>query len=179
MCAGNQLRGQVHNATGTGRVYFDCTEIMDKSEGNEAPQVESMSHDSEILQKQLNLESELVEGLQDKLINSQTQPELPEGLAISSNKLRLSSSEKALLYQNNPNPSSNQTFIKYSIPTNAQYASIQFYSTDGALIEEYSIDHIGLGGLNIDVASLKTGIYTYFLLVDGELIDAKKMIINR
>jgi hypothetical protein len=37
--------------------------------------------------------------------------------------------------------------------------------------------HAGAGIVNIDVSALSNGTYNYTLLVDGKLIESKKMIV--
>jgi hypothetical protein len=77
-----------------------------------------------------------------------------------------------------PNPSSAETMISYTIPANTQNASIAVYSMVQGKIEEYELDTAELQGeLTINLSSYNNGMYIYTLIVDGNPVDNKKIIV--
>ncbi len=84
-------------------------------------------------------------------------------------------SDGSLLRQNIPNPFSEETEISYSIPEGSQLAEIQFFDLNGKLLKVSTIEHAGTGILKVDGSELSSGFYSYQLVVDGRLVDTKKM----
>ncbi|MEI6851487.1 MAG: tail fiber domain-containing protein [Bacteroidota bacterium] len=81
----------------------------------------------------------------------------------------------AVLYQNAPNPFGNGTSINYFVPENAN-AKIVFYDEFGTQIKLFQITENGMGQLKIDASNLSAGMYSYSLIVNGKIVDTKKMI---
>ncbi len=81
-----------------------------------------------------------------------------------------------VLEQNIPNPFADQTTITYTIPADAGFAQIVFYDAQGKMIRLVDITEKGKGQLNVFAGDLSTGIYTYSLIVDGKVIDTKRMV---
>jgi len=81
-----------------------------------------------------------------------------------------------VLNQNQPNPFAEQTIITYSIPQTANSAQILFYDMNGKQINSVTITAKGAGQLNVYANDLSNGTYSYTLIVDGGVIDTKKMI---
>jgi hypothetical protein len=81
-----------------------------------------------------------------------------------------------ILNQNSPNPFAEQTTITYVIPEDAGFAQIIFYSSNGRILKTVDIEEKGEGQLNVYASDLSNGLYTYSLIVDGKLIDTKKML---
>jgi hypothetical protein len=84
----------------------------------------------------------------------------------------------AKLYQNNPNPFSENTEIKYYIPENASSAMICIYDLIGSQIMRFDLRDRGYSSLTVRGRELKAGMYIYALLVDGKEIDNKRMILT-
>ncbi len=83
----------------------------------------------------------------------------------------------ARLEQNIPNPFSQTTQINYFVPQNAGSAAIKVTDMNGITIKSISINSKGNGRLTLSTAELASGTYTYTLLVDGNIIDTKKMVL--
>ena len=83
------------------------------------------------------------------------------------------------MYQNEPNPFSGQTIIRYYIANNFSQAKIVITDNNsGATIKEISIRNSGNGNITIDATQLNSGsLYAYSLVVDNKIIDTKKMIL--
>lgn len=96
-------------------------------------------------------------------------------------KLQASNTETivATLYQNAPNPFTEETVISYVVPTEAKQASIYIYNMLGEQLSKYDINAFGEGNITISANELYAGTFLYSLVVDSKLIDTKQMIITQ
>lgn len=85
---------------------------------------------------------------------------------------------KSVLYQNMPNPTNASTIIECFIESYPQKSIIAVYDLNGLQLKEYPVDHQGKNIVTIEADEFKPGIYMYSLLVDGKLIDTKRMVIT-
>ncbi len=86
-------------------------------------------------------------------------------------------SKSAILYQNMPNPFGDGTVIKYFVPDNVTSANIIFYDEFGNEIKDVELPNKGITAvLNLSTLNLASGVYSYSLLINGKVIDTKKMI---
>ncbi len=83
----------------------------------------------------------------------------------------------SILYQNKPNPFSEQSIIEFDILENSKSASLFIFDMQGALIKTFPIYHTGKGSIIINAYEFKAGMYLYSLIVDDKEIDTKKMIL--
>jgi len=83
--------------------------------------------------------------------------------------------DKAMLQQNTPNPFSQNTSIKFYIPSTAKTAIIKVYTEQGVELKSFEITQKGVGEITITGNTFKAGTYIYQLIIDGQSIDAKKM----
>ena len=90
--------------------------------------------------------------------------------------VNLKNGQSIVLDQNSPNPFSEQTTINYFLPDNVVKAQILFYNAQGILIQSVDLKEKGKGSLNVFAQDLSNGIYTYTLIVDGKVIETKKMV---
>ena len=88
----------------------------------------------------------------------------------------LNNLQTIVLAQNAPNPFAEQTTINYFLPDNAGKAQMLFYDVQGMLIQSVDLIQKGKGALNVFANDLTNGIYTYTLVVDGKIMDSKKMV---
>ncbi|TKK66029.1 T9SS type A sorting domain-containing protein [Ilyomonas limi] len=79
-----------------------------------------------------------------------------------------------VLKQNNPNPFSSTTTIQYAIPAGAN-AQINIYGTGGNLIK--SVKATSSGQVQLNAAELRSGTYTYSLIVNGVTAATKQLIV--
>lgn len=87
--------------------------------------------------------------------------------------------QEAALYQNVPNPFNHMTEIAYRLTPNAHTASINVYDLNGKLLKNYPLQSNGVTGkIEISASDLEPGMYIYALVIDGRMIDSKRMILN-
>jgi len=84
----------------------------------------------------------------------------------------------AALYQNNPNPFTESTEIRYYIPDNTTNAVICIYDMVGGQIMKIDNLSRGYSSVTLHGNQLKAGMYMYSLFVDGKEIDTKRMILT-
>lgn len=82
------------------------------------------------------------------------------------------------LFQNTPNPFSDNTVIKYVIPQDAQNANLLIYDMNGKQIEQFVLTQKGMGSIVLEGSHLEAGMYLYSLIVDSKVIDVKRMILT-
>ena len=85
----------------------------------------------------------------------------------------------ATLYQNNPNPFTENTIVKCLIPQEVSNAALYIYDMNGRQIDSRIITERGEISLTIEGGSLDAGIYLYSLITDGEVVDTKRMILTK
>jgi hypothetical protein len=91
--------------------------------------------------------------------------------------IELNNSASIVLNQNVPNPFAEQTVITYTLTEGVQKAQMLFYDANGKLINSAELSTAsGKGQINVFANDLSTGSYTYTLIVDGRIIDTKKMM---
>lgn len=84
----------------------------------------------------------------------------------------------ARLYQNQPNPFNSQTAIRFSLPENVQDAAICIFDMTGKMLKKMPISS-GMESVSISGYELGEGIYLYSLVISGQEIDTKRMIITK
>ena len=82
------------------------------------------------------------------------------------------------LFQNSPNPFSVDTNITMSIPETARGAVLTIYSMQGRQVKSMPINGHGNTSVKIQGNELTPGIYIYSLMVNGKVLDSKRMIVT-
>lgn len=85
---------------------------------------------------------------------------------------------KAVLYQNTPNPFSSQTIIKYSLPEDTKDALLFIFDIQGSLKKQLSLDP-SQDRVVVNAYDMTPGIYLYSLVISGQEIETKRMIITK
>jgi hypothetical protein len=88
------------------------------------------------------------------------------GTSISQNKL----------YQNTPNPFKETTTIHFTLADDARDAYICIFDMQGKMLMKQSVS-VNESSMNVNGSELGAGIYLYSLIVDGQEIDTKRMIL--
>lgn len=105
----------------------------------------------------------------------QTPEEVQQQLRAAIN-VNLSDRNAIVLNQNVPNPFAESTIITFTIPATVQKAQIHFYDGSGKLINSVDVIERGNGQLNVFANDLSTGVYTYSLVADGQVVSTKRMM---
>jgi len=87
--------------------------------------------------------------------------------------------DNPILYQNMPNPFTNETKIKYYLPDDTQKASLLIFNMQGTEIKNIKINQFENNFISIKGSELKAGMYFYTLTANGKEIDTKKMILTK
>lgn len=82
------------------------------------------------------------------------------------------------LFQNAPNPFSDNTTIKYFLGEDISSAKIYVYDMNGKQLRIYELNDRGGGEIRINGGELDAGMYMYALIADGNLIGSKQMILT-
>lgn len=84
--------------------------------------------------------------------------------------------KKNFLFQNQPNPASESTVIRYAL--DEHNAMLVLRDLNGKALRKISLA-TGNGTITINAGELVSGTYTYSLIVHGECVDTKLMIIAK
>ncbi len=87
-------------------------------------------------------------------------------------------STQTKLYQNNPNPFSTQTSVRFEIPSTTQAAQLHICNMTGTLLKTISINQRGAGQATINANEFVAGMYLYSLVCDGKIVDTKQMMLT-
>ena len=107
--------------------------------------------------------------------NTATPPANEKGAQVNRMSVELSSMQVIVLEQNVPNPFAEQTSISYFVPENMNNAQIIFTDMLGSVIKTADIK-TGYGVMTVFASNLSTGQYSYTLLIDGKVVETKKMV---
>ena len=83
-----------------------------------------------------------------------------------------------VLYQNTPNPFKEQTIIRFSLADDVRDASICIFDMTGKTIQKLPISS-GMESVSIGGYELGEGMFLYSLVVNGQVIDTKRMVISK
>jgi len=86
---------------------------------------------------------------------------------------------RAYLEQNQPNPFNTNTLIKYQVPTDATNALVNIFDMNGQLIHSERIAQMGVGEIQLKAGTIAAGTYSYSLVVNGKVLDTKRMVIAK
>jgi hypothetical protein len=90
--------------------------------------------------------------------------------------VKLTNKDAIILDQNVPNPFAEQTVINFSIPETVGKAQIHFYNGEGRLMQSVDVVERGLGSITVFGSDLSSGVYTYALVADGQIVATKRMV---
>lgn len=130
----------------------------------------------------------LVKGMQEQQEMIETLKQQVEGLKSELAELRETkptginqlnaTGEGFKLEQNEPNPFSHETVIKYMLPESTSKAYIAVYDLSGKQITTLPINQKSSSSLTITSEKLAAGIYIYSIVADGKVVDSKRMIVS-
>ena len=83
-----------------------------------------------------------------------------------------------LLYQNSPNPFKEQTIIRFSLANDAKDAAVCIFDMTGKTLKKIPVS-VGKESVQVNGYELGDGLFLYSLVVNGQEIDTKRMIITK
>ncbi len=127
--------------------------------------VQELSNENDELKQQLqNIQSTLQQ------LNGNT--------SGSMNASTVQNISSVILGQNVPNPSGNTTSISYQIPQQVKIASLVIVNANGNVVSNQNIT-ASSNKINVDLNKFSAGVYTYFIITDGNVSSSKKMVIEK
>ena len=84
----------------------------------------------------------------------------------------------ASLAQNTPNPFTERTTIRFTLPEDTKNASICIFDMSGKMLKQVPVD-ASMQSITIEGYELQAGMYIYSLVVNGKEIDTKRMILSK
>ena len=148
--------------------------VQEHSEQNSRLQetAQELSEQNSRLQAQVTELAELVYSLQEKYAAAESRNENE-----LSPKVQDVASSGASLQQNNPNPFSQSTVIRYTLPQNGNPAQLVVRNAAGQLVRQIPLQP-ETDSVTIEGGALASGIYYYSLYVGSSLVDTKKMVLT-
>jgi hypothetical protein len=89
------------------------------------------------------------------------------------------STDEVELFQNNPNPFTLDTEIKMTLPESTLNAKVIVYNMEGKQLKDLLVRERGNTSVKISGSELSEGMYLYALIVDGKVVDTKRMILTK
>ncbi len=83
------------------------------------------------------------------------------------------------LFQNQPNPFNQTTEIRFALTVDSKSANIIIRNLNGEQIKAIALNQTGKGQVTINANELAQGTYTYTLIVNGESVDTKLMVVTK
>ena len=83
------------------------------------------------------------------------------------------------LGQNKPNPFSTTTEVEVTVPESVQHAFVYVYDLNGKKVQQVDITARGKQTVSINAATLEEGMYLYSLIADGQVVQTRRMIIEK
>ena len=84
----------------------------------------------------------------------------------------------ATLAQNTPNPFSERTTIRFTLPENAQNAYIYIFDMSGKMQKQIPVNS-DMQSITIEGYELRAGMYIYSLVIGGKEIQTHRMILSK
>ena len=138
----------------------EMTEQMEQKE----EQIEDLKLANAILETRLNR----IELLLSKKQDTKSEATLSQPFNVTN----------AQLYPNQPNPFSKSTTICYFIPETVKQADLQITDTNGKILKIIPVNTRGEGQSILQAQALSAGTYFYTLILDGQILETKQMILT-
>lgn len=104
-------------------------------------------------------------------------PEYKSGYSLDQYTLG-DDTEGAVIFQNSPNPFNKDSEIRMQIPETVRKAYLYLFDLNGSKIKSYLVQERGNASVLIHGYELDPGMYLYTLIVDGDEVDTKRMILT-
>ncbi|MEZ5015323.1 MAG: tail fiber domain-containing protein, partial [Chitinophagales bacterium] len=83
----------------------------------------------------------------------------------------------AWLEQNVPNPFTGTTIIRCYIPEGSGSAELIISAQNGVTLKRTALTESGINEIRVDASAISAGAYQYTLIVDGEIVGTKQMLL--
>jgi len=120
-----------------------------------------------------------------KLVNEQLQNELDDLRSLLEQVLDQENEQDAVilnqspsLEQNQPNPTNGMTRVKYFLPSGKK-GELLVTAIDGKELQRITLSSTGKGQVDLHTRNLPAGTYNYSLVVDGNIVDTKRMVLQK
>jgi hypothetical protein len=101
-----------------------------------------------------------------------------EKMIVQNNEASMKEKGEFKLFQNAPNPSTTFTKFEYFLGVETNNAYLKIYDMEGREIRATRLNNQkGFGSFEYDTSQLSKGTYVYALIIDGEVISTKQMVI--
>ncbi|MEM7036935.1 MAG: T9SS type A sorting domain-containing protein [Bacteroidota bacterium] len=87
--------------------------------------------------------------------------------------------DRPYLESNFPNPFNATSTLPYYLPQSTQKASILVHDVNGKQVKAIQLTQLGQGQVEIAANALNAGVYLYTLVVDGQKVSTKEMILTK
>ena len=124
----------------------------------------------------LETENEDLKTRLERLENAMAQLLENRDATIEQQNIKVSNAQ---LQQNEPNPFQNSTTIRYFIPEQVQTAEMRISDANGKIVKTVVIDARGQAQSNLQTDFLSAGNYFYTLVLDGQVLETKQMLLTK
>lgn len=127
-------------------------------------------------QKMIEEQGKAIEGLKQQLF------EKVNVLAQKNNEVlglsKITAQSLITMEQNEPNPFTHETIISYYLPDEIMTANMAVYDLTGKQISSFILPKNGASSIAINSEKLAAGIYIYSIIVDGKIVESKRMVVS-
>ena len=149
-----------------GIAYANFVVPLVKAVQEQQKMIEDQKAEHQKLQQQLADQTELINELQKK-------SDAVTGInSLNGSTLGFS------MEQNQPNPFTAETVVKFVLPQQIKTASMVVYDLTGKQVTSFSLQDRGASSITLTATKLSPGIYIYSIIVDGALLDSKRMVVG-
>jgi hypothetical protein len=137
---------------------------------------------TEAIQEQQNIinhQDSIIQEQNDRLTRLETKM---DQMSSGTDAIKTNSTGAAIpnkLYPNQPNPFTQETIINYNISNESANASIVIRDMSGNIQKTFVLTQKGEGYITVQSQDMAAGLYTYELVVDGKIVDTKKMVVAK
>lgn len=168
--------------------YMGLIPVLTKAMQEQQNLITEKESQIEVLQNQMTEKESQIEALENQTAEQDARLEKLEKLLLSgantgAQNSNITTPQQQIiltapsLQQNQPNPFNGQTTIPYFLPKNTKNAQLQISDIKGKVLKVEKINGTGHGQINLDAKVMPHGTYTYSLVVDGQLVETKRMIL--
>jgi hypothetical protein len=140
-------------------------------------EVEELREENEALRSRLDKMEELLSRFDSDLEQCCLSHDQGDAGHSNGGSTGLDDDVAAQLEQNQPNPFSENTTIKYYLPNSTERATMAITDMNGTVLKTFTLSGKGYGQVLVGGGSLPSGTYIYTLTVNEERVDSKRMML--